>query len=201
MTENNEEIPEAQDEQIEQVEEVPEEEQVEEPAPIPLETQVPARQPARTCRSVALLRITLGVLILVTWYENLQKGVYSGEGIIGLFDYIFNENGGGFAWYRSFVGLTILRVPGAFGVVQMITELLMGLALLFGALTPIAGALATIFFFNLILAYAGGAEWIWIYILLTVSSLVVALTRAGRSLGLDQIWMKRGNKPPLRILW
>ena len=35
---------------------------------------------------IALLRITLGIIILVTWVENLTKGTYSGGGISGLFE-------------------------------------------------------------------------------------------------------------------
>ena len=46
-------------------------------------------------RVVALLRITLGVIILFTWWENYKKGIYTAEGLQGLFNYIFNENGGG----------------------------------------------------------------------------------------------------------
>ena len=53
---------------------------------------------------VALLRITLGIIILATWIDNLTKGVYSSGGISSLFEYIFDENGimenAGFLDYR-----------------------------------------------------------------------------------------------------
>ena len=35
---------------------------------------------------VAILRITLGIIILATWVDNLTKGVYSAGGISGLFE-------------------------------------------------------------------------------------------------------------------
>ena len=34
---------------------------------------------------VAVLRITVGVILLVTWFENLQGGIYTADGITGLF--------------------------------------------------------------------------------------------------------------------
>lgn len=152
-------------------------------------------------RIVALLRITLGLIILFTWYENLQKGVYTAEGIEGLFNYIFNDNGGGPGWYQAIIQNTILQQPGAFASLQMVGEFLFGLGLLIGGLTPVAGALATLFFFNLFLAYFGGNEWIWTYILLTVSALTVTLTRSGRALGLDQLLLARRGEPRYPFLW
>ena len=39
-------------------------------------------------QAVAILRITLGVILLVTWYKNLQDGIYTADGIVGLFNYL-----------------------------------------------------------------------------------------------------------------
>ncbi len=152
-------------------------------------------------RVVALLRITVGLILLVTWYDNLRKGVYTSEGIVDLFNYIFHDKEGGAPFYRTIINSTILQVPGLFAVFQMVAELLMGLALLFGVFTPLAAAGATLFFFNLFLAYFGGLEWIWTYVLLTVSALVVALSQAGRSWGLDSALLRRLGEPPTGLLW
>ena len=84
---------------------------------------------------------------------------------------------------------------------QMVAEFLMGLGLLVGGLTPLAGAGATLFFFNLFLTYFGGNEWIWTYVLLTVSALVVTITLAGRQFGLDQYLLHKRGQPPIRFLW
>ena len=152
-------------------------------------------------RIIALLRITLGVILLVTWYDNLTKGIYTADGITGLFNYIFNDNGGGPDFYRAIIEGTILQVPGVFAAFQMVAELLLGLALLIGFLTPIAGAGATLFFFNLFLAYLGGNEWIWVYVLLTVTALTVTLTRAGRAVGVDQVLLNKRGQPSPKFLW
>jgi thiosulfate dehydrogenase (quinone) large subunit len=148
-------------------------------------------------RVVALLRITLGIIILATWYSNLHKGLYTAGGITGLFNYIFNDNGGSFELYRAGVEATILQWPGAFAVFMLVAELLMGLGLLLGVLTPVAGLAATLFFFNLFLAYIGGSEWLGTYIILTASAFVVALTRSGRSFGIDSWLLKWRWAAPL----
>ncbi len=152
-------------------------------------------------RVIALLRITLGIIILATWYDNLTKGIYTADGITGLFNYIFNDNGGGPAFYQAIINGTVLQAPGAFASFQMVAEFLMGLALLIGFLTPVAGAGAILFFANLLLAYLGGNEWIWVYVLLTASALVVTLARSGRAFGVDQFLLAQRGRPPLGILW
>jgi len=145
-------------------------------------------------RLFALLRITLGVLILATSADNLSKGLYSGGGIEGLFEYIFSKNGGP-AFYRALIGSTILQAPAVFGAFQLVAEFLLGAGLLLGLFTPVAGLGAAVFFANLFLAYVGGQEWIWTYVLLTVSALVAALARSGREWGLDAWLLARRGEP------
>lgn len=152
-------------------------------------------------QAVAILRITVGVILVVTWYDNLRGGIYTADGIVGLFNYLFHDNGGGPAFYRALINNTILQVPGLFAYFQLVGELLMGLALVVGLFTPLAAAGAALFFFNLFLAYLGGSEWIWTYVLLTVSALVAALSQAGRAWGLDRIVLRRFGEPPRGPLW
>ena len=107
---------------------------------------------------IAILRIVLGVIILVTWWENLQKGLYTAQGITDLLTHpdwgAFSNGGGALPGYQPIINATVLQVPGAFGAFQMVAELLIGLGLLFGALTPLAGAGASFFFLNLLLTYS-----------------------------------------------
>ena len=155
----------------------------------------------RLRQAAAVLRITIGVILVATWFENLQGGVYTADGIVGLFNYIFHDQGGGPAFYRAIVNGTILQVPGLFAVFQLVAELLMGLALLVGLFTPLAAVGAALFFFNLFLANFGGQEWIWTYVLLTVSALVVALSQAGRAWGVDILLLRRLGEPPGGPIW
>ena len=150
---------------------------------------------------IAVLRITVGVILLVTWWENLQGGIYTADGITGLFNDIFNDNGGGPAFYRSAIQATILQAPGAFAAFQLVAEFLLGAGLIVGALTPLVGLGATLFFLNLFLAYFGGHEWIWTYVLLTSAAFTVAFTRSGRAFGLDQMLVQSQGEPPIPYLW
>jgi len=156
---------------------------------------------SRLRQAVAILRITLGVILVFAWFDNLQKDVYTADGIVGLFNYLFNENGGGPAFYRAIINGTILQVPGLFAVFQLVGELLLGLGLLVGLFTPLAALGAALFFFNLFLAHLGGHEWIWTYVLLTVSALVTALTQSGRAWGLDSLLLRRLGEPPRGPIW
>lgn len=160
----------------------------------------------RLRRIIAILRITLGVIILATWLDNLQKGIYTASGITDLFTHpdwgIFTNGGGALPGYQAIIENTVLQAPGVFAGFQMVAELLMGLGLLLGALTPIAGASATFFFFNLYLAYFGNSEeWIWTYVLLAVSALVVTLARSGRAFGIDAILFRLRGRPNPGFLW
>ena len=157
-------------------------------------------------KAVALLRLTLGIIILSIWWDNFQKGIYTGQGITDLFLHpdrgIFTATGGGtYFGYRTIIESTILQWPAAFAAFQMIAELMMGLGLLVGGLTRLASLGATFFFLNLLLAYLGGNGGIWTYVLLTVSSLVVFLTYAGREFGFDRRLVASRGEPKYKFLW
>ena len=149
--------------------------------------------------AVALLRITLGVIILATWYGNLQKGLYTADGLTGFFDWLFdaqNGNASSLAFYKSFLDTAVVPIAGPFATFQMIAEFILGLALLLGIFTRFFGVVAMFFFANLFLSYFGGHEWIWVYALLFVSALAIALGAAGRKWGLDQWLLKKHDNFP-----
>ncbi|MCB0005968.1 MAG: DoxX family membrane protein [Anaerolineales bacterium] len=166
---------------------------------------MPATDEARRQQlALVLLRVTLGLILLATWRENLHNGLYTAEGLRGFFvNGVFAPAGidGGPAWYRSLIEATVLAQPGLFASFQMVAELLLGLALLLGAFTRPAAVAAGFFFANLLLAYWGGREWIWTYVLLVVSALAVALSTTGRLLGLDGLLYRRFGTPRWPFLW
>jgi uncharacterized membrane protein YphA (DoxX/SURF4 family) len=152
-------------------------------------------------RIVALLRITLGVILLVTWWENLQKGLYQADNYAAFINSL--AAGHPIAAYRGFLVNVVTANATIFGTFQLIIELGMGVALLLGLFTPLAGLGATFFFLNLFIAYLNPnlGEWIWTYVLLVVAALVVTLTRSGLALGIDRRLAKNRGKPPFPLLW
>jgi len=150
--------------------------------------------------AVALLRITLGIILLATWADNLNKGLYTADGLTDFLNWLADPNGnaGSFGLYHAFIDAAVIPIAGLFGPLQLIAELTMGLALLLGGLTRLFGLVAALFFFNLFLAYFGGHEWIWTYVLLFMSALTVTLGAAGRKWGIDY-WLQQRWGPPERL--
>ena len=153
--------------------------------------------------AVSLLRITLGIIILATWYENMKSGLYTADGLTGFFNWLFDSNGNGSSllFYKSFLDTAVVPVAGLFGGFQLVAELLLGIALTIGLFSRLFGVIAMFFFTNLFLSYFGGHEWIWVYVLLFMSAFTVALSAAGRQWGVDQWLMSKYEGSKISIFW
>ncbi len=46
----------------------------------------------------------------------------------------------------------------------------------------------------------GWQEWIWTYVLLTVSAVVVSLTQTGRAWGVDALLLRRRGEPRYNVM-
>lgn len=147
---------------------------------------------------IALLRIMLGLLFLTTWYSNLQKGFYTPNGLETFFTDVFPQSNNPLTWYAAFINNVILPIRGAFAPLQLITEFLLGVALLAGAFTPLTTLAAAFFITNTFLA-TFGVDWPWSY--LTILSIlgVCFFTRAGRSLGVDGLLLERFGERRLSL--
>jgi len=77
----------------------------------------------------------------------------------------------------------------------------MALALILGFMTRLFSLLAAGFFLSLLLAYFGGEEWIWTYVLLLASAVTVFLGAGGRRFGVDQLLVHRWGRSPYGLLW
>ncbi len=158
----------------------------------------------QTRTAVALLRITLGIIILATWFGNVRSGLYTAEGLTGFFNWLFdaqNGNGSSLTFYKAFLDTAVVPVAGLFGGFQLVAEFVMGLALVVGGFTRFFSLAAMLFFVNLFLSYFGGHEWIWTYVLLFMSSLTLFLSYAGRHWGVDDWLLDKRGQPPINILW
>ncbi len=147
--------------------------------------------------AVSLLRITLGIVILATWYGNLNKGLYTADGLTGFLNWLFSTDGNGSSllFYKAFLDTAVIPVAGPFSAFQLVTELVLGIALTIGLFTRLAGVVAMFFFTNLFFSYFGGDEWIWLYVLLFMSALTITLAAAGRKWGVDQWLIGKYGQP------
>lgn len=149
-------------------------------------------------RWLAGLRIMMGLLFLTTWVANLQKGFYTPDGLQHFFTQVYPQSHNPIAPYAAFINNVLLPARAIFAPFQLVAELSLGVLLLLGVLTPVAGVAGVFFLLNIFLA-TYGAEWPWTYLSLIAVCLAVAGTRAGRAYGVDAILARRST--PRWPLW
>lgn len=85
---------------------------------------------------------------------------------------------------------------------QTILEAAIGILLLIGLLTRVAGSLGGLLAAFLLISFLGSLDapvFVWFYILTSMTSVTVALSDAGKELGLDGLLAKRWKDPPLGL--
>ena len=161
------------------------------------ETQDQLRAARRDRGLLAGLRIFMGLLFLVTWVENLHKGLYGAGYAPFIEKWAATSSIGPFA---GFLRTVVIPHAALFRTTQMVLELsVMGVCLLVGFCTPVAAAVAVVFMLNLLLASFGTGEWYGTYLLMIALLVVVGAGRAGRTFGVDALLARRHPRPWLGI--
>lgn len=145
---------------------------------------------------VALFRIAFGVLYIDM---ALQKAPWKNFG--WLEGFIKKEIADpAFGVVAGFLRDVVLPNLTLFGTLTFVVELALGIALVAGALTRLAGALGFLWQVNIaIQAFNVPGEWYWIWPLLTLPQFTFAACGAGRVLGVDA-WL-RPRLATARIGW
>jgi uncharacterized membrane protein YphA (DoxX/SURF4 family) len=141
----------------------------------PATTQAPLRAASAIERIpwLAVLRIGLGALFVSTFFENLEKKLYTVDGYQGLIDdYAARNNAPGF-WSDGFMGF-ISDGASFFAPVQAVFELSLGVLLVLGIATGLvaliaAGHLTALWISEL------GLFWVWELLTLMIVATVVGL--------------------------
>lgn len=147
---------------------------------------------------VALIRILLGVLFIATWFENLDKDFYTPDGLQAFLEGQLNE--GSLAWYESFIRDVIIPMRDVFAPFQLVTELALGVFLVIGFLTRPVAIGGFFFVLNTYLISIGTGEWVWSYYMILAPLVLVAVTGAGQSIGVDAFLKERYDKLLERFL-
>ncbi len=134
---------------------------------------------------VALLRILLGVLFIETWFANLEKDLYTPEGLENFLRFQLDASESTPPWYESFILNVIIPIRDVFAPFQLVTELLLGIFLLVGFLTRPMALAGFFFVLNTYLIAIGTGEWLWSYYMILAALALVGATGAGRVLGVD----------------
>ncbi|MBI3079594.1 MAG: hypothetical protein HYY85_21810 [Deltaproteobacteria bacterium] len=138
--------------------------------------------------AMALFRIMFGLLYL---HMAMQKAPWKSFG--WLHGFIWTEiKNPTFGFYKAFLEGVVLPHFPLFGWLTFLTELGLGVALVLGAFTVIAGIGGALWQVNIAMgAFSVPTEWPWVWALLIAPQLVFAATRAGRTLGVDRLLLER----------
>jgi len=157
------------------------------------ETTGVAFQP-EAAKGLAIVRITIGAMFLWVFFENLGKGLYTPAGYSGLINYYIKASHSPAVW-KALMGLAANHAAMA-APMQAITEISLGVLLLVGLLTRPAAFVAFLFLGSLWVSEWGTA-WIWELLVPVMASLGLALGRAGRTWGIDELLARRNPSSPL----
>jgi uncharacterized membrane protein YphA (DoxX/SURF4 family) len=151
------------------------------------------RAQART--GLAIARFTIGAMFVWVFFENLGKGLYTTAGYAGLINYYIKASHAPAAW-KSVMALAAQHASMA-APAQGVTEITLGILLVLGLFTRPAAVVAFLFLASLWISEWGTA-WIWELLVPVLTSLGLAVGRAGRGWGIDALLAR---KKPFSPWW
>jgi len=151
-------------------------------SPTPSEAkQLPA------ANGLALVRVTIGAMLVSVFFENLGKGLYRPAGYSGLINYYIKAGHAPAAW-KAVMALAASHAAMA-APLQAVTEISFGILLVIGLLTRPVAFVAFLYLGSLWMSEWGTA-WIWELLVPVVALLGVSIGSAGRRWGVDA-WLSR----------
>jgi uncharacterized membrane protein YphA (DoxX/SURF4 family) len=151
-----------------------------------------AHQP-QAANGLAIVRITIGAMLVSVFFENLGKGLYSPAGYAGLINYYIKQGHSPAAW-KAVMGLVASHAAMA-APMQALTEILLGILLVIGLLTRPVAFVAFLYLASLWVS-EWGTSWIWELLVPVLASLALAVGRAGRAWGVDAWLAQRRPTSP-----
>src|ERR1700681_137088 len=142
---------------------------------------------------LALVRLTIGAMLVWVFFENLGKGLYTPAGYAGLINYYIKASHSPAAW-KAVMGLAASHAAMA-APLQAMTEISLGILLVVGLLTRPVAFVAFLFLGSLWIS-EWGTSWIWELLVPVLASLALAVGRAGRAWGVDAFLARRWPSSP-----
>ncbi len=136
---------------------------------------------------LALVRVTIGAMIISTFFENLGKGLYTPAGYAGLIRHYIDAGYAPGLWKAVMAQAANHAAIAA--PLQALTELSLGTLLVIGLLTRPAAFVAFLYLGSLWMSEWGTA-WIWELLVPVLASLGLAIGSAGRTWGVDE-WLSQ----------
>jgi len=142
---------------------------------------------------LAIVRVTIGAMLVWVFFENLGKGLYTPGGYAGLVNDYIKQGHSPAAW-KAIMGLVADNAALA-APAQAATEITLGVLLVVGLFTRPAAFIAFLYLGSLWVS-EWGTSWIWELLVPVLASLGVALGRAGRTWGVDGILARQNPSAP-----
>ncbi|MHB8215916.1 MAG: DoxX family membrane protein [Candidatus Sulfotelmatobacter sp.] len=137
---------------------------------------------------LAIVRLTIGSMLVWVFFENLGKGLYSPAGYAGLINSYIKTSHSPAVW-KAVMGLAASHATMA-APMQAVTEISLGILLVIGLLTrPLA--FVTFLYLGSLWISELGTAWIWELLVPVMASLALAVGRAGRAWGVDALLARR----------
>ena len=151
-----------------------------------------ANQRPAAC-GLAVVRVTIGAMLVWVFFENLGKGLYTAAGYSSLINYYIKASHSPAAW-KAVMGLMASHAAMA-APMQAVAEISLGILLVIGLLTRPAAFVAFLYLASLWVSEWGTA-WIWELLVPVLASLGLAVGRAGRTWGIDALLARRWPSSP-----
>jgi len=142
---------------------------------------------------LALIRVTIGVMFVWVFFENLGKGLYTSGGYAGLIRHYIDVSHSPAIW-KSVMALAASHAAMA-APMQGFTEITVGILLVLGLFSRPAAFVAFLFLGSLWLSELG-TSWIWELLVPVLASLGLAVGHAGRAWGVDAFLARRNPSSP-----
>ena len=143
---------------------------------------------------LAIVRITIGAMLVWVFFENLGKGLYSPAGYVGPVNYYIQHGHSPSVW-KAVLGMAASHASIA-APLQAVTELSLGILLVLGLLTRPVAFVAFCWLTSLWVS-EWGTSWIWELLVPLMAALAVAIGRAGRRWGVDSFLARKNPSSPL----
>src|SRR6185312_123958 len=149
----------------------------------PNASTIPSKSKERAAANgLALVRVTIGVMFVWVFFENLGKGLYTPAGYAGLIHYYIKQGHSPAAW-KAVMALAASHAAMA-APMQATLEMLLGILLIIGLVSRPAAFIAFLYLGSLWMSEWGTA-WIWELLVPVLASLGLAIGCAGRRWGID----------------
>ena len=158
-----------------------------------MQSEIRGTGPASAADGLALVRVTIGAMLVSVFFENLGKGLYTPAGYAGLINSYIKTSHSPAAW-KAVMGLAASHAAMA-APMQALTEISLGIVLVIGLLTRPVAFVAFLYLASLWVSEWGTA-WIWELLVPVLAALGVAVGSAGRKWGVDAWVAQRWPSAP-----